>query len=265
MATFHYYVFGNGRAAEKDPSSARSRFLSAGNADNYERLYAKTAGVLAAQGVPFRIDEMNSCWDGGARDASDTYASTLWSLDWDHWWAAHHIAGINYHTGELLGADGKYLAPNYASFMTAADGVGFDMRPIAYAHLAFTQGAQGQPLETKTVASRGSNLTVYAYRQCTGVYSVTLINKSFGDKAGTASVSVTLPVGAEKGAWEQLNLVQKDQDVAAKSGIRFGGASVDAQGNWEGRWEEVLVANPQQITVQVPPASATVLRFAPQH
>ncbi len=77
---------------------------------DYEKDYAQVGAVLAAQGVPYRIDEMNSCYNGGAKDSSDTYASTLWALDCTHWWAAHHILGMNYHTGESVGRDGGFGA-----------------------------------------------------------------------------------------------------------------------------------------------------------
>ena len=103
MASDHYYFLGSGRAGEKDPPATRARFLSNRLHGDYERDYAQIGAVLAAQGVPYRIDEMNSCYNGGAKDSSDTYASTLWALDCTHWWAAHHILGMNYHTGESVG------------------------------------------------------------------------------------------------------------------------------------------------------------------
>jgi len=62
-----------------------------------------------------------------------TYASALWALDCTHWWAAHHILGVNYHTGESVGRDGRFGAPNYAAFLRQADGRGFAMRPQGYA------------------------------------------------------------------------------------------------------------------------------------
>ena len=53
-----------------------------------------------AKGIPYRIDELNNCFNGGAKGVSDTYTASLWALDATHWWAAHHILGLNYHTGE---------------------------------------------------------------------------------------------------------------------------------------------------------------------
>ena len=263
MVSTHYYIFGNGRKAEKDPAATRARFLSPEDSAIYEKAYASTARLLAAQGVPYRIDEMNSCWSGGAKGASDTYASTLWALDWTHWWAAHHIGGMNYHTGERVGMNSGFQAPNYASFLRLPNRGGFAMRPIAYSHLAFTQGAQGMPAPAKIEKLPESNLTAYAYRQSNGGYTVTLINKSYGEEANTASVSVKLPADAKMGKWQKLSLLQKNGDIAAADGITFGGESVDPQGKWSGNWETVPGAGGNAIVVRVPAASATILKFVP--
>jgi hypothetical protein len=60
-----------------------------------------------------------------------------------------------------------------------------------------------------------------------------------------------------------LRLLQKDQDIAAKSDITLGGASIDSRGNWPGRWEELPATSAGRITVQIPAASATILKFGP--
>src|SRR5262249_6898709 len=100
MASDHYYFLGSGRAGERNPTATRARFLQDSLHAEYQKDYTRVGAVLAAHDVPYRIDEMNSCYNGGAKDASDTYASTLWALDCTHWWAGHHILGVNFHTGE---------------------------------------------------------------------------------------------------------------------------------------------------------------------
>ena len=262
MASDHYYFLGSGRAGETNPPATRARFLSNSLHENYEKDYAHIGAVLAAQGVPYRIDEMNSCYNGGAKDSSDTYASTLWALDCTHWWAAHHILGMNYHTGESVGRDGGFGAANYAAFVHQPDGHGFIMRPQAYAYLAFTQGAHGRPLDVKIQAASTFNFNAYAYRDGDGSIYVTLINKSYGDKAQPASVSLQLPQGKTSGIWQRMDLIQKDQDVAAKTDVMLGGASVDPQGIWTGRWKNIKGGKSGNLKIRVSPASATILRFS---
>jgi hypothetical protein len=261
MASDHYYFLGSGRAGEKDPPATRARFLSNRLEAGYEKDYAQVGAVLAAEGVPYRIDEMNSCYNGGAKNSSDTYASTLWALDCTHWWAAHHILGVNYHTGESVGRDGGFGAANYAAFVHQPDGHGFIMRPQAYAYLAFTQAAHGRPVGVKIQASEGFDFNAYAYMDQDGSTYLTLINKSYGDHAQPAAVSLQLPQGA--GAWRRMDLVQKNGDVAAKTDVMLGGAAISPQGIWTGQWNPIKNGGSRNLTIQVAPASATLLRFSP--
>ncbi len=261
MASDHYYFLGSGRAAEKNPPATRARFLSDQLRGSYEKDYAKVGAVLAAQGVPYRIDELNSCYNGGAKDSSDSYSSTLWALDCTNWWAAHHILGMNYHTGESVGRDGGFAAANYAAFIHSPDGNGFDIRPQAYAYLAFSQGAHGRPLATNVQASAPLNFDAYAYRDQDGSLYLTLINKSYGDKAQPASVSLQLPPGLGSGPWQRMDLLQKDNDVAAKTGLTLGDGSIDSQGKWSGGWKTTSDGNAANPTVVVAPASASILHI----
>jgi hypothetical protein len=91
---------------------------------------------------------------------------------------------------------------------------------------------------------------------------VTLINKSYGDNAQTAAVSLRLPDATASGTWKRMDLVQKDQDVAAKKDVMLGGAAVDEHGNWAGQWETLENTNSGEPTVQVAPASAAILHFS---
>ena len=263
MASDHYYFLGSGRAAETNAPLSRARFLDNRIHKSYEKDYAALGAQLAAQGVPYRIDEMNSCYNGGAFGSSDTFAAALWALDCTHWWAAHHILGVNYHTGELVGRDGKFGPPNYAAFLRQPDGQGFAMRPQGYAYLAFTQGAHGRPLRVTVEDSAALNFNAYAYRDEDGSFYVTLINKSPGEMVSPTLVTVQLPSGAGAGTWQRLDLVQENQDVAAKTGIRLGGAEVDPQGVWAGKWQNTGGGVDGPLTVAVKPASAAIFRHTP--
>lgn len=261
MASDHYYFIGSGREREKDPAASRAAFLSDRTHDEYQRDYEQTGAVLAGEGVPYRIDELNSCYNGGARDSSDTFASTLWALDCIHWWAAHHLLGMNFHTGESVGRDGGFSAPNYAAFLREPDGRGFYMRPQAYAYLAFTQGALGSPLSLTLQKAPMRDFDAYAYGGRDGSFSVTLVNKSYGERARVAKVTVQLPAPAAAGTWKRMDLRQKDDDVSAKTNVTLGASSVDRDGHWSGQWKTVDGAGSGYLTVEVPASSATLLRF----
>jgi hypothetical protein len=137
------------------------------------------------------------------------------------------------------------------------------MRPQAYAYLAFSQGAHGRPLGVNVQTESAFNFNAYAYRDHDESIYVTLINKSYGNAAQTASVSIQLPQNAGPGTWQRMDLMQTNQDVAAKTGVMLGGASVDAQGIWPGHWEKLEAGDSGHPTVPVAPASATILHFSP--
>jgi hypothetical protein len=263
MASDHYYFLGSGRAAEKDPAATRARFLSNSLHAGYAGDYAQVGAALAAEGVPYRIDEMNSCYNGGAKDSSDTYASTLWSLDCTHWWAAHHILGVNYHTGESVGRDGGFGAANYAAFVHNAGGHGFATRPQAYGLLAFHEGARGQSLGVNMDAPPAFDFDAYAYRDSDRSVYVTLINKSFGNQAQPAAVSIQLSSDLNTRAWLRTDLLQENNDIAAKTGVTLGGSAINPQGIWKGKWQKVKGEKSGVVSVTVPPASAAILHFSP--
>ena len=264
MVSDHNYFLGSGRVGETNPPATRARFLSNDIHARYQKSYTRLGAVLADKGIPYRMDELNSCYYGGAKDSSDTYAATLWALDCTHWWAAHHLSGMNYHTGESVGRDGTFGAAHYAAFVRQADGRGFDIRPQSYAYLAFSQGARGRSLRVETQAPSSIDFNAYAYRDRDGSLYLTLINKSHGAAALPVEVSLQLPPEKPSGTWQQLDLAQEHQDVAAKTGVRLGGATISPQGKWAGQWNSAKVGGPVNLIIRVELASAILLHFAPE-
>ncbi|MEI6078002.1 MAG: sialate O-acetylesterase [Verrucomicrobiota bacterium] len=259
----HHYFLGNGRMGETNAPLTRARFLNVTNHSTYAMRYERMAAVLASNGVPCRLDELNNCFHGGSKDASDTYAATLWALDCTHWWATRQLLGMNYHTGERVGRDGCFGAPNYAAFLRQDNGSGYTMCPPAYAYSAFAQGARGRPLQLKIESSSPSNISAYAYRDKHGSFYLTLINLTFGDDARPAEVSLRLPGKNIRGEWQRLDLAQKNANVAAKTGITLGEAVIDPQGKWKPKWINIEGGDPNNLSAHIPPASAAILHFIP--
>ncbi len=261
MISDHYYPMSNGRNAEKKLDEYRRRFLSDQSLEKFQKAFAAVGGKLMAKGIPYRIDELNNCSNGGAKGISDTYTASLWALDTSHWWAAHHILGLNYHTGEYVGPDGSLRAQNYSAFLHQTAGNGIEIRPPSYGYLAFTRGALGRPLEAAVTSTSAHGLTAYAYRADDGSVYVTLINKTFADQAEPLSVSLQLPKGVDASGAQRMNLAQEDSDITAQTDITLGGASIDAEGVWTGHWEAAETGPTQNPTIQVAPASAAIVHF----
>ena len=261
MISDHYYPMSNGRNAEKKLDEYRGRFLSDQSLEKFQKAFAVVGGRLLAKGIPYRIDELNNCSNGGAKGISDTYTASLWALDTSHWWAAHHILGLNYHTGEYFAPDGSLKAQNYSAFLHQTAGNGIEIRPPSYGYLAFAQGALGRPLEVAIAPTPAHGLTAYAYRAADGSVYVTLINKTFADRAEPLTVSLQLPQGVSGGGAQRMDLAQKNGDVAAQTDITLGGASINAEGVWTGRWTAAETGPTQNPTVNVAPASAAIVHF----
>jgi hypothetical protein len=60
-----------------------------------------------------------------------------------------------------------------------------------------------------------------------------------------------------------MDLKQERNDVSAKTDVTLGGGSVDRDGHWAGQWKTIAGADSGSLKVDVPAATATLLRFNP--
>ena len=71
------------RAGDKVPTPeiGRKRMLSDDFVKTYQKLYEGLAPLAAANGLPYRLEEVNNFYNGGAAGVSDSFASGLWGVD----------------------------------------------------------------------------------------------------------------------------------------------------------------------------------------
>ena len=93
MITSHYYAMGP--AGAKDVTM--DKLLSPDPKIDRDLKIAMEAARYS--GLPYRMSEVNSCWNGGQQGVSDTLASALWVLDVMLDFAAQGCAGVNLHGG----------------------------------------------------------------------------------------------------------------------------------------------------------------------
>jgi hypothetical protein len=91
---------------------------------------------------------------------------------------------------------------------------------------------------------------------------VTLINKEHGAGARAATVTLAASGPAERAA--VIYLAAPDGDAAAKVGVTLGGAPINADGPWQGKWKPLPAGKPGQYAVNVPAASAAIVRLPAQ-
>lgn len=172
MLTGHYYAMGPAGSPEatldqlKLPESKTATFRQAG--------YAVVEDARRVSGLPYRMSEGNSCWDGGKVGVSDVHAASVWGANRMLDWARRGWIGVNWHGGGY----GNY------SPIVGTPSKGFTRRPLYYG-TQFGQMLAGATFLEATAVS-DPYLGYYALRQ-KGRDRVALVNQ------GDAAVTVELP------------------------------------------------------------------------
>ncbi len=265
MITQHNYPFGCsyenpsdgmkdvGLLRKVDPADARRRMLSPEAYETYSEIHEGMVAAVEGTDITYRLTETNSLWFSGLEGASDRHASSLWGLDYLHWWVAHGAEGLNFHTGDRTGGSVN-LPCRYAAFVSAPGG--YEVRPLGYGLKLFDLGGRGRLLPVDL--TDGEGLRAYASTD-DGQHFVTLIHTR--SDAGDKEVRVELPAAA--GKVDAVWLQAEGNDLAATSAdMRLGGGAIRADGSWEGSWQPVDAGDvaDQTVTLTMPPASAVVLR-----
>ncbi|MDR3703785.1 MAG: hypothetical protein P4L56_29315, partial [Candidatus Sulfopaludibacter sp.] len=247
----HEYPGADGNLIRGAP--ARDAMLSRGWTELYDRLYTSFAVTARANGLPFRLEETNN-FTGGAKDATDTFAASLWALDYLHWWAAHGASGLNFHNRRWI------LNTTVFPVNPADDGLksGYQVHPIAYGIKAFDLGGHGT-LAPLTIANpEAVNVTAYAVRDGSDLFLTVINRKDPGADPIDATVTILTPGNAGKA--EAIFLTAPDNELASKEGITLGGAAI-RDGAWDGKWTAAAADAGGKIAVRVSGVSAVVIKI----
>ena len=261
----HDYPGGDARGVT-NTAAGRDKILSPAMDSHYATFAANFVPTVLSNGLAYRFEEANSFYDGGAQDVSDTFASALWALHFQWWWAMHGMIGINFHTGDKVAARDMNKLCRYASFWTSPDG--YNVHPIGYAEKMFSLCSNGRILPVKTSPnSTDLNFAAFAAIGHDRSIFVTLINKSHGGTATNLSVQIDAP---EIGNWAQIEIIRLTAphgDVARKTGITLGGGEITDDAQWHGQWQTIPVSSQEPhapIAVELPAASAALLKLTPK-
>jgi hypothetical protein len=249
LVTFHRYPLRGCFAAPTSPSYASiPNLLSDYSTNQLAQAVAPYVAMAHAQGLQFRIDEMNSVACSGRRGVSDTFASALWVLDTLFEMARVGVDGVNMHTWPGAGYE-------LFSFTNTGTTWRAFVRPVYYGLLLFAQAAPpGSRLLPVTGATE--QLKLWATAGLDGRTRLVLINK---DTTSSHVVLVRLPGGGGAATLARLQA----PDVAATSEVTLGGQSFGPQttsGTLPGEARAASVspfAGTYEVTL--PPASAAML------
>jgi hypothetical protein len=245
LLTQHYY------RANGELATSTGAYLITPDSTLVNDLAILQAGATGI-GVPYRMSECNSFYNGGSNGVSDSYASSLWVIDYLFNCAQGGASGVNFHGGG-----------NGAGYTPIADssGVVVGARPEYYGILLFTLAGTGTLYLTQVSAS-SLNVTAYAVKSSTGGLNVVIVNK---DLTQNLQVGVTLPEGVSTAtlvAMTQLSSGATAPSLSATSGVMIQGAAVGVDGTFSPGAAYTLQPSGTQLTCYVPALSAVLVQVS---
>ena len=240
LLTQHYY-----RADGSLPTSTIDELLAPD--PNLVTELKALSSAATSNGIPraYRCSECNSFYNGGAPGVSDGYGTALWAIDFLFRNAENGSSGVNFHGG----GDGA----GYTPIANSSSGMVEGARPVYYGMLLFTLAGSGPVVATQVSGTSSINFTAYAVTPSDGSTRVVLVNKD-----ATATVRATIDVGRTVSGAPVTRLQGPSLD--ATSGLTIGGTPVTPMGTWSPGPPEYACSTGNQPTVDVPPASAVVVR-----
>ena len=245
LLTQHYYR-GNGQSA----SSTAANLVTA-DPNIVSDLATLNAGAKGI-GVPFRMSECNSYYNGGADGVSDAYCSSLWVIDFLFDCVMGGSVGTNFHGGG-----------NSDGYTPIADSGGavVEARPEYYGILFFTLAGQGT-LYASSLSGIGSlNVTAYAVKTASGGLNLVIVNK---DSTENLEVTAQLPQNAAAATlleMTQLSSGATGPSLSATSGVSIQGASVGVNGSFTPAAAYTLTSSGSQVSCYVPALSAALIQI----
>ncbi len=271
-ATQHHYVWGSPgdttaqEAIDDMLSSAWGADTSIGTqpAHNggtakfhpYPFVYAHILAPLASYGVPYRMTEANDCLHG-VQGASNGFAAALWALDYMHWWAAHGMAGVNFHNNPWIPTDTIVPNPNPCPSTGCGN---YTVTPKGYGMKAFELGSHGYVERVAISNPHHANLTAYAVGDAQNLY-VTIINKSHTTTHDATDAAVVIhAAGFASGSAASMVMTDGDPGNAALMTATLGGAPITNNAPWRGKWTSLGQLKNGGVAVTVPSATAVVVK-----
>ena len=188
-AVSHHYYFGG---PPSNPDINIPRLLRPD--PKVAAVAATTQAAARKLGVPYRMTEGNTCYQGGKPGVSDVFAAALWAADYALFLASHGYAGVNIHggggkaVGNSLGGrlPGEALLPAAELGVTAhprpfytpiADMGGQYVAQPDFYGLLFAQQLAGSTIIPLDFNPGSVNATAYAATSPSGQTMVAIINK----------------------------------------------------------------------------------------
>jgi hypothetical protein len=258
LITEHLYAGGAGNKVPS-PEIGRDSMLSDEFTGKYQKLHDGFVSMALSNSLPYRLEEVNNYFNGGATNVSNTFASALWGLDFMHWWAAHGAAGLNFHTGDKVAAGYTLQPSKYTAFFSTTNG--YVIRPLSYGIKAFELGSHGKVIPVTVSNPEHMNLSAYAVLGDGKTLCLTIINKEHGEAGRDAKISIAQN-RAEFSSGQIISLTAPNNDIAATANEILGGAAIENDGSWNGKWTPLETKENALPTFIIPAGSAVIIRLS---
>lgn len=223
----------------------------------YPFVYNRVLSSLVSMRIPFRMTEANDCLHGVV-GASNGYAAALWALDYMHWWAAHHMAGVNFHNNPWLPTDTVVPDPNPCPPKGCSN---YRITAKGYGIKAFDVGGHGYEMPVAISNPIGMNLTAYAVGTDQDLY-VTIINRTHSTTHDAADANVVIDAkGMKASSASAMALSGGEPGDATSMTASLGGAAITNNSRWLGKWTPIGRVETGRITVTVKSTTAVIVRI----
>ena len=236
LLTQHYY-----RDYHSVGVSPTAAFLISPDSQLTGELAILNAGAQQL-GIPYRISECNSFNNGGVPGVSNSYASSLWVIDFLFDVALGGGTGINMHGG------GR--SPGYTPIADDSGGV-IEARPEYYGLLLFALAGPGTLLETQLSAGT-VDATAYAVRTPSGGLNLVVVNKD-------TLQNLILTIATNQNIQLATLQTMTGASLAATSGITIQGATVNPDGSFFPISPGTLTPAGTQTTCFIPALTAALI------
>lgn len=244
--TQHYYR-GNGQS-----SSSTAAYLVTPDTSLVSDLQTLNTGAKGI-GIPYRVSECNSYYNGGADGVSDAYCSSLWIVDFLFDCALNGAVGVNFHGG----GNGDGYTP-----IADSGGAVVEPRPEYYGILLFALAGQGTLYTTSPSGIGSLNITAYAVKTASGGLNILVVNK---DSAQNLQLTAQLPqsvTSAKLLEMTQLTAGASGPSLSATSGVTIQGATVGANASFSPGTPDILATTGTELTCYIPYLSAVLIQVA---
>ena len=243
LLTYHYY-----RTGAHSPKATIETLLRTDS--TWSRKLKELEQISKSSKVPYRINEVNSFSGGGKPGVSNTFASTLWCLDYMFQLASYGCNGVNMETDiNQLG-----WISHYSPIVHDKNG-NVSVRPEYYGLLAFGMAGKGDLIKLN-LDKDTINLSAYAtVRKDKGkTIWITVINK---DISRDAMVHVALPQTYSQADAFWL----KAPNIGSEDHVTLAGTEVSEDGQWIPKTSEKLITKDGSFRLLVAHASSVLLRL----